>query len=214
MLIIEPTTKTAPLIDWKSPPLVYPCSETEGSALKSLRDAFMPLPPYRRRSDHKIGMESDASERETLVHIDTPIPDGHIAFLENTAEKCTSPETKHSREGMQSARHWIQRVDTPEGTFKRLTDGYGISLMFGERFHQFIRNSNNWRGISGVLLDIDVFRDDDHPNAPRNPSTHSMNYSTDTPYFLRYAHSSCHQHPHSTRGVPSRQEVLSCLTHQ
>ena len=40
--------------------------------------------------------------------------------------------------------------------------------MFGERFHQFIRNGNNWRGISGVLLDIDVFRDEKHPDAP-NP---------------------------------------------
>lgn len=155
-----------PLIDWKPPPLVYPCGEIERSALKYLRDAFTPLPPYRRRSDHKTGMEWHASESGTLVHIDTPLPDGHIAFLENISEQCTSPETKHSRDGMQSAKHWVQRVDTPEGAFKRLTDGYGISLMFGERFHQFIRNSNNWRGISGVLLDIDVFRDEFHPKAP------------------------------------------------
>ena len=30
----------------------------------------------------------------------------------------------------------------------------------------FIRNSNNWRGCFGILLDLDVWRDDDHPKAP------------------------------------------------
>ena len=29
--------------------------------------------------------------------------------------------------------------------------------MFGERCHQYIRNSNNWRGINGVQLDLDVW---------------------------------------------------------
>ena len=154
------------LIDWKPPDLVYPAGEIEQSALRNLRDTFKPLPPYRMRSDRSTGMEWNASESGTLVSINTPIPDGHIAFLENTAENCTSPETKHSRDGMKRAKHWVQRIDTPEGVFKRLTDGYGISLMFGERFHQFIRNSNNWRGASGIPLDLDVFRDDEHPNAP------------------------------------------------
>ena len=50
--------------------------------------------------------------------------------------------------------------------FERLTRGYGISMMFGERFHQFIRNGHNWRGASGIMLDIDLFKDDDHPDAP------------------------------------------------
>ena len=50
--------------------------------------------------------------------------------------------------------------------FQRLAAGYGISLMFGERFHQFIRNSHNWRGVSGMMLDIDLFKDESHPDAP------------------------------------------------
>ena len=154
------------LLNWKPPKFIYPCDATELSALKGLQKSFNPLPPYKRKSDPATGMESDAIQNGTLVDINTPIPDGHIAFLENTAEQCTSPETKHSREGKESARHWTQRIDTPEGVFKRLTDGYGISLMFGERFHQFIRNSNNWRGASGILLDLDLFRDEKHPNAP------------------------------------------------
>ena len=154
------------LIDWKPPTFIYPCDAIELSALRDIRESFTPLPPYRRKSDRATGMEFDAIKNGILVDIDTPIPDGYIAFLENTAEKCTSPETKHSKEGRESAKHWVQRIDTPEGVFKRLTDGYGISLMFGERFHQFIRNGNNWRGISGVLLDIDVFRDNKHPDAP------------------------------------------------
>ena len=145
------------LIDWKPPGLIYPCDATEQSALKHLRDAFTPLPPYRQKSYRSTGMEFAAIENGTLVDINTPLPDGYIAFLENTAEKCTSPQTKHSQDGMQGARHWVQRVDTPDNMFQRLTDGYGISLMFGERCHQYIRNSNNWRGISGVQLDLDVW---------------------------------------------------------
>lgn len=148
-----------PFRRWKPPPLVYPCSQSEKEALRALKNAFEPLPPY-------AAMEKQAKEQNGLVALDIPLPNGRIAFLENTAEKCVSPQTKHSREGMQGARHWVQRVDTPENMFRRLTDGYGISLMFGERCHQYIRNSNNWRGISGVLLDIDVFRDERHPNAP------------------------------------------------
>ena len=152
------------LTDWKVPNLVYPAQEREKSALRSLRDAFSLLLPYRRKSDRKVGMEWQAIESNELVSINVPIPVGHIAFLENTGEKCTSPQTKHSEVGMQSAKHWVQRVDTPEQVSRRLTDGYGISLMFDERFHQFIRNSNNWRGISGVMLDLDVFKDDEHPD--------------------------------------------------
>ena len=158
--------KPRPLIDWKPPTFIYPCDAIELSALRDLRESFTPLPPYRRKSDRATGMEFAAIENGTLVDINTPFPDGYIAFLENTAEKCTSPKTKHSKEGRESAKHWVQRIDTPSGVFKRLTDGYGISLMFGERFHQFIRNGNNWRGISGILLDIDVFRDNEHPDAP------------------------------------------------
>ena len=67
---------------------------------------------------------------------------------------------------MNSAEEWVQRVDTPARMFQRLADGYGISLMFGERFHQFIRNSRNWRGSSGMMLDIDLFKDESHPEAP------------------------------------------------
>ena len=154
------------LAHWKAPELVYPSSEIEKTTLHALRDIFSPLPPYRRKSDRKVGMEWQAMENDALVSVPVPIPIGSIVFLENTAEKCISPQTKHSGEGMQSAKHWVQRVDTPMNVYRRLTDGYGISLMFGERFHQFIRNSNNWRGVSGMMLDIDVFKDDEHPGAP------------------------------------------------
>ena len=147
------------LMDWRPPKLVYPCSETEKSALEHLKNTFSPLPPYKQLEEHARG-------DDTLVTIDTRIPDGYIAFLENTAEQCTSPQTKHSQEGLRRAHHWVQRVDTAENLFRRLTDGYGISLMFGERHHQFIRNSNNWRGIAGVMLDLDVWRDAEHPEAP------------------------------------------------
>ena len=105
-------------------------------------------------------MEARAVEKKGQVQIDIPIPAGYIAFLENTAEQCTSPQTKHSREGMQGARHWVQRVDTPDGMFQRLTDGSGVSLMFGERYCQYIRNKNNWRGVYGVQLDLDVWYED------------------------------------------------------
>ena len=111
-------------------------------------------------------MESQAIANATLVEIPTPIPPGYIAFLENTAERCTSPDKKHKQAGMNRAKEWVQRIDTPERMFERLTRGYGISMMFGERFHQFIRNSHNWRGASGIMLDIDLFLDDDHPTAP------------------------------------------------
>ena len=148
-----------PFKHWTLPELLYPCPPQEKDALHALKSDFHPVPPYKE-------MEAAAREQDTLVSIDVPLPDGQIAFLENTAEKCTSPQTKHSQAGMQGARHWVQRVDTPEGMFRRLTDGYGVSLMFGERCHQYIRNSNTWRGVSGVLLDIDVFRDEKHPDAP------------------------------------------------
>ena len=145
----EPPPK---FINWRCPPLIYPCSPAEAEALQALKGVFEPLPPYKQ-------MEAAAIEQNALVSIEVPLPDGYIAFLENTAEKCTSPQTKHSREGMQGARHWVQRVDTPENMFRRLTDGYGKSLMFGERCHQYIRNSNNYRGNFGMMLDIDVFRE-------------------------------------------------------
>ena len=135
---------------WTPPELIYPCQPTEKDALHALKNLFQPLPPYQK-------LETLAKEQNTQVTLDTPLADGHIAFLENTAEQCTSPQTKHSQDGMQGARHWVQRVDTPDNMFQRLTDGYGISLMFGERCHQYIRNSNNWRGINGVQLDLDVW---------------------------------------------------------
>ena len=146
-------------LDWTPPPLVYPCSDDEKQALHALKEVFAPLTTYKE-------LEQKAVRGNTCVEVNIPIPNGHITFLENTAEQCTSPQTKHSAEGMQGARHWVQRVDTPDNMFQRLTDGYGISLMFGERCHQYIRNANNWRGISGCLLDIDVFRDEKHPDDP------------------------------------------------
>ena len=139
-----------PFHHWTPPELIYPCRPSEKDALHALKNLFQPLPPYQE-------LETLAKEQNTQVTLGTPLADGHIAFLENTAEQCTSPQTKHSQDGMQGARHWIQRVDTPEAMFQRLTDGYGISLMFGERCHQYIRNSNNWRGINGVQLDLDVW---------------------------------------------------------
>ena len=139
-----------PFQHWTPPELIYPCQPTEKDALHALKNLFQPLPPYQE-------LEPLAKEQNTQVTLDTCLADGHIAFLENTAEQCTSPQTKHSQDGMQGARHWVQRVDTPEAMFQRLTDGYGISLMFGERCHQYIRNSNNWRGINGVQLDLDVW---------------------------------------------------------
>ena len=143
----------APFTKWTPPKLLYPCAPSEKESLYSLKKLFTPLEPYKE-------LETKAASENALVSLDTPLPDGHIAFLENTAEKCTSPTTKHSQAGMQGAKHWVQRVDTPEAMFRRLTDGYGISLMFGERCHQYIRNSNNWRGISGVQLDLDEWYQD------------------------------------------------------
>ena len=128
-------------------------SDTERETLHALKNVSDPLHIYP-------DMEARSAEKKGQVQIDLPIPDGYIAFLENTAEQCTSPQTKHSQEGMQGARHWVQRVDTPNGMFQRLTDGYGVSLMFGERHYQYIRNSNNWRGIYGVQLDLDVWYQD------------------------------------------------------
>ena len=148
----------AKLINWKPPRLVYPCNSTEKELLTHLRDTFAPLPPHNNSSVMQ-GMLTEAEANNTLVTVPVNLPDGKYAFLENTAEKCTSPETKHSREGMQSRKHWVQRVDTADGIFSRLKDGYGVSLMFGERFHQIIRNSHNWRGSSGAMLDIDDWRE-------------------------------------------------------
>ena len=139
-----------PFHHWTPPKLVYPCRPSEKDALHVLKNLFGPLESYKE-------LETKAVSQNTLVSLDTPLSDGHIAFLENTAERCTSPTTKHSQDGMQGARHWVQRIDTPDKMFQRLTDGYGVSLMFGERCHQYIRNSNNWRGISGVQLDLDVW---------------------------------------------------------
>ena len=163
---LDKNGKPKRLLDWKPPRLdVFAVSDTEKDALYSLKDAFQPLAPYKDNTQGK-GLEAHAIATETLVEITAPVPQGYIAFLENTAERCTSPTTKHSQAGMNRAEAWVQRVDTPARMFQRLTDGFGISLMFGERFHQFIRNSHNWRGASGMMLDIDVFKDDDHPDAP------------------------------------------------
>ena len=144
---------TSPFHQWTPPPLIYPVSDTERETLHALKNVFDPLYIYP-------DMEARAVEKKGQVQIDVPIPAGYIAFLENTAEQCTSPQTKHSREGMQGARHWVQRVDTPDGMFQRLTDGSGVSLMFGERYCQYIRNKNNWRGVYGVQLDLDVWYED------------------------------------------------------
>ena len=111
-----------PLDNWKPPPLVYPCSETEKTALQQLITDFAPLKPYRQ-------LEAEARADDTLVTGTARLPEGYYAFLENTAEKCTSPQTKHSQKGMQGAQRWVQRVDTAEGIFNRLTDGYGIRCL-------------------------------------------------------------------------------------
>ena len=190
----------SPFKHWTPPELLYPCEPSEKDVLHALKSAFQPLPPY-------ASLENQAREQNTRVTLDIPLPDGQIAFLENTAEKCTSPQTKHSQAGMQGAKHWVQRVDTPEGVFRRLTDGYGISLMFGERCHQYIRNSNNWRGISGCLLDVDLFEDDKNPEAP--PPVYSMQALFDRypllPRICRFilpSASSLHEgRPFKARGV-------------
>ena len=148
-----------PFRQWTCPSLVYPTDATEANALRGLKSAFEPLARYPL-------MEQDAIAHQDLVDVEVCMPSGAYAFLENNAERCISPQTKHSQEGMQGARHWVQRVGTQEAIFKRLLDGYGISLMYGERCYQYIRNSQTWRGVSGCMLDIDVFRDDAHPNAP------------------------------------------------
>ena len=163
---LDKNGKPKRLLDWKPPRLdVFPVSDTEKDALHALKDAFQPVAPYTD-TQQGVGLETNTIATESLVEITAPVPQGYIAFLENTAERCTSPTTKHSQAGMNRAEAWVQRVDTPARMFQRLTAGYGISLMFGERFHQFIRNSHNWRGVSGMMLDIDVFKDDDHPDAP------------------------------------------------
>ena len=162
---LDKNGKPKRLLDWKPTRFVFSVSDTEKDALYSLKDAFQPLAPYTDTTQGE-GLESNAIATESLVEIDTPVPQGYIAFLENTAERCTSPTTKHSQDGMNRAKAWVQRVDTPARMFQRLAAGYGISLMFGERFHQFIRNSHNWRGVSGMMLDIDLFKDKSHPEAP------------------------------------------------
>ncbi len=162
---LDKNGKPKRLLDWKPPRLVFAVSDTEKTALRSLKQAFQPLVAYTDTTLGK-GLETNTIATESLVEITAPVPQGYIAFLENTAERCTSPITKHSQAGMNSAKAWVQRVDTPARMFQRLTAGYGISLMFGERFHQFIRNSHNWRGVSGMMPDIDLFKDADHPNAP------------------------------------------------
>ena len=88
------------LHDWKPTPLIYPCETTEKDALHALKNAFTPLPPLKK-------LEAEAIENNTFIEIATPVPAGMVAFLENTAERCTSPTTKHSRQGMQGARHWV-----------------------------------------------------------------------------------------------------------
>ena len=163
---LDKNGKPKRLLDWKPPRLdLFAVSDTEKDALHSIKNTFKPLVAYTNTTQG-TGLETHAIDYEALVEIDTPIPQGYIAFLENTAEQCTSPTTKHSEAGMNRAKAWVQRVDTPARMFQRLTAGYGISLMFGERFHQFIRNSRNWRGSSGMMLDIDLFKDEDHPDAP------------------------------------------------
>ena len=92
-------------------------------------------------------MEAAAVKQNTLVSIEVPLPDGQIAFLENTAEKCTSPQTKHSQEGMQVAKHWVQRVDTPDAMFRRLHRWLrGLADGWGKGVHQYIRNSKQLAG--------------------------------------------------------------------
>ena len=89
-----------PLLDWKAPRLdIFPTHDAEKHTLHALKDAFAPLPPYRDNSI-ATGIESKAIDAEALVEIPPPIPPGYIAFLENTAERCTSPATKHSEDGM------------------------------------------------------------------------------------------------------------------
>ena len=200
--------KDARFRKWSPPELVYPCSSTEKDALLSLKQAFEPLSPYKQ-------MEAEAIEQNALVSIEGPVPQRQIAFLENTAEKCTSPQTKHSQAGMQGARHWVQRLDTPEGVFQRLTDGYGVSLMFGERCHQYIRNSNNWRGISGCLLDIDLFRDEKNPEAPEPVYSQSQLFdrypllARICTYLIPSASSLYEGRPFKARGIVLFPEVIT-----
>ena len=95
-----------PFHHWSPPKRMYPSDESELIALHALKNAFRSVISYKQ-------IEAQAIEQNALVSIDIPIPDGHIAFLENTAEKCTSPQSKHSEAGMQGARHWVQRVAPP-----------------------------------------------------------------------------------------------------
>ena len=82
------------LLDWKPPRLVFAVSDIEKDALNALKDAFQPLAPYTDTTQ-ATGLETTAIANEKLVETPTPIPPGHIVFLENTAERCTSPTTKH-----------------------------------------------------------------------------------------------------------------------
>ena len=76
-----------PFQHWTPPELVYPCQSTEKDALHALKNLFQPLPPYQ-------ALETQAKEENTQVTLDTPLPDGHIAFLENTAEKMYQPHNE------------------------------------------------------------------------------------------------------------------------
>lgn len=159
-----PTTKWTdkdfdyPVKIWKPPKkLLYPCFDTERSALEQLITDFAPLPPYDTSSVLQ-GMQPAAETQKRLVSVPYTVPKGYHAFLESTAEQCISRETKHG-EPTHSAKNWILRVDTLDGIVKRLINGYSISGMFGERCGQYIRNSRNWRGNTLHLLDIDDWRE-------------------------------------------------------
>ena len=151
---------------WTPPKsLIYPCSESEADSLRQLQKCFAPKPIY-------ADMESVAKAENRLVELTLNLPDGHVPFLENTHGRCTSPYNKQDSKTVNAAGNWVQRVDTWDNIHRRLTDGWIVSLMFGERAivdskrTQYIRNSNNWRGNFGILLDLDTWRDDGHPDAP------------------------------------------------
>ena len=83
-----PTTKWTdkdfdyPVKKWKPPQkLLYPCFDTERSALEQLITDFAPLPPYDTSSVLQ-GMQPAAETQKRLVSVPYTVPKGYHAFLE------------------------------------------------------------------------------------------------------------------------------------
>lgn len=84
-----PTTKWTdkdfdyPVKKWKPPKkLLYPCFDTERSALEQLITDFAPLPPYDTSSVLQ-GMQPAAETQKRLVSVPYTVPKGRLTATKN-----------------------------------------------------------------------------------------------------------------------------------